>query len=85
MDIEFKRIKHGQMPGDLPKRMKIWMREGRAPFMAWPWPVVSEKQAKSFRRFLSEKSRTVQRRRDKREIENAREFEAAEADPGRSE
>ncbi len=54
MSNEFKRVKHGQKPGDLPKGFKIAMREKRIPIRA----------AKTFRKILSKKGRKVQRRRD---------------------
>lgn len=66
MLTEFKRVKHGQQPGDVPKRTKIAMREKFQEI---------GKAAKAFRRYLSEKSRTVQRRRDRRAYEREMEKE----------
>lgn len=66
---EHKRVKHGQQPGDIPKKMKIAMREKKAPIVVWSWHTITEKAAKNYRRMLVDRSRTVQRRRDKRACE----------------
>lgn len=69
---EHKRVKHGQQPGDLPRRTKIRMRERRgAIWLAGASHAyeLGEKVIKTFRKILQAKSRKVQRRRDKREIE----------------
>jgi hypothetical protein len=68
MKNEFKRVKHGQIPGDLGRKSKIAMREKRTPIQVRSDVVIEEKQAKSFRQTLTEKSKTVQRRRDKKAI-----------------
>jgi hypothetical protein len=62
---EFKRVKHGEQPGDLSRQTKIKMREGRTPFRVFPWQLINNNCAKEFRKYLIQKSRTVQRRRDK--------------------
>ena len=68
MKNEFKRVKHGQIPGDYRRKFKIAMREKRAPIQVTSDVVIEEKPAKLFRQFLTEKSKTVQRRRDKKAI-----------------
>jgi hypothetical protein len=68
MKNEFKRVKHGQIPGDLGRKSKIAMREKRTPIQVRSDVVIEETQAKSFRQTLTEKSKTVQRRRDKKAI-----------------
>lgn len=65
---EHKRVKHGQQPGDVDRWHKIDMREKRTPVYVFPWQTLNEACAKAFRRYLIDKSRTVQRRRDKRAI-----------------
>lgn len=65
---EHKRVKHGELPGDIARRGKIKMREKRA-FYAFPWQFMGRTVSKAFRRHLSEKGRTVQRRRDQRAID----------------
>lgn len=65
MSTEFKRVKHGHTPGDLPRRIKIAMREKRVPVKVFSWQIITVNQAKSFRRDLIKKSKTVQRRRDR--------------------
>ena len=69
MDSEFKRVKHGAVPGDVSKRIKIAMREKKMPVEVFPWYVIEDPCAKSFRKYLQEKSKKVQRRRNKKEIE----------------
>lgn len=66
---EHKRVKHRQEPGDVPKQVKIAMREKRTPIQLFPWQVISDEAAKTFRNVVKEKGRTVQRRRDKAAIE----------------
>lgn len=56
--MEHKRVKHGDLPGDVGKSKKIQMREKPA-----------TKRDKSFLRSIIEKGKTVQRRRDKKAIE----------------
>lgn len=72
MITEFKRVKHGELPGDISRWAKIRMRENKGrkgtAFNLWPWQRLNEKLSKSFRRYLLDKSRTVQRRRDKEAI-----------------
>lgn len=73
MLTEFKRVKHGQQPGDVAKRHKIRMREKQTPFRIWYsseyGQLMSNACGKAFRKFLQEKSRKRQRRRDAEEIE----------------
>lgn len=71
MLTEFKRIKHGQQPGDVSKRTKIKMREKKIPAAVSPWQTITAPQAKAFRRFLQHKSKKRQRQRDKEVIANA--------------
>ena len=79
MFSEHKRVKHGQQPGDITRDAKIAMRERRhlaiysrdenvGGFWYFPWQFISDKAAHAFRRELSERSRTVQRRRDRTAI-----------------
>ena len=68
MRTEFKRVKHGQLPGDNSRTLKIAMREKRTPIKVREDYVVEEKCAKAFRKDLVEKSKTAQRRRDKEAI-----------------
>ena len=68
MLTEFKRIKHGELPGDISRRAKIRMREIGDRFDVWPWQTISENCANTFRRFLQDKSKSRQRRRDKQAI-----------------
>ena len=65
---EHKRVKHGQIPGDVHRRVKIDMREKRVPIQASPWHLISQTCAKVYRRLLQDKSRTAQRQRDKKAI-----------------
>lgn len=67
---EHKRVKHGEQPGDISRAAKIHMRESSIEFNVFPWQTINWKCIKSFRKYLSDKGRTVQRRRDKREIAN---------------
>lgn len=62
---EFKRVKHGEQPGDLPRKAKIRLRE-LEPIQLFPRQILSRACAKAFRRYIAEKGKTVQRRRDKR-------------------
>lgn len=66
MMTEFKRVKHGQQPGDIPKQAKILLRERCVPVRLFPWQILTSACAKEFRLYLRDKGRTVQRRRDKR-------------------
>ena len=72
MQTEFKRIKHGEMPGDIHRKRKIAMREKHVPFVidygGGYGQEIDEKSAKTFRRFLQDKSKKRQRRRDKEVI-----------------
>lgn len=74
MLTEFKRVKHGELPGDISRRHLIAMREKRVPFRVYygggHFQQIGIKCAKVFRKNLTKKSRTVQRRRDKKEIES---------------
>lgn len=65
---EFKRVKHGELPGDVSRKTKIKMRERSLPFWIWPWQYISDKCIQSFRRDLRQKSKKRQRRRDKETI-----------------
>lgn len=57
---EHKRHKHGQQPGDLAKETKIRMIEDNVS----PYPTIMPNAAKTYKRFLSLKSKTQQRQRD---------------------
>jgi hypothetical protein len=65
---EHKRVKHGQHPGDVHKRVKIAMREKDSPIEVASWHTISDNAAKSYRKHIAKKGRKVQRRRDKKEI-----------------
>jgi phage gp16-like protein len=71
MRSEFKRVKHGQIPGDYGRQIKIAMREKRTPIKmvrsvdSW---VIGDNCAKVFRKDIVAKSKTVQRRRDKEAV-----------------
>lgn len=65
---EHKRVKHRHLPGDLPKRYKIAMREKKVPFLTALGQLIGVKQAAGYRRDLRKKAKTVQRRRDRRAI-----------------
>lgn len=71
MQTEFKRVKHGEQPGDVHRSAKIAMREKKTPIRIFPWQSLDDACAKSFRKYLQEKSKKVQRRRDKRAIEDS--------------
>ena len=64
----FKRVKHGQEPGDLPKKVKIAMREGKHIVLEPFKEAVKEKHAKAFRKIVIEKGKTKERQRGKKEI-----------------
>lgn len=64
---DHKRIKHGQLPGDVCKAEKIYLREKK------DWPsrgANSRKRAKSFCRMIYGKMRAVLKRRAREEIES---------------
>lgn len=63
-DARFKRKKHGHVPGDLSKRTKIAMREKRG----LP-QVITDAQAKAFRRDVQHNQRAQLKRRQMREME----------------
>jgi hypothetical protein len=69
---EFKRVKHGEILGTLHRRHLIRMRErGDAFHILYSsayWQEIDERQAKAFRRYLRDKSRKRQRRRDRETI-----------------
>jgi hypothetical protein len=60
----------GELPGDLPRRIKIAMLEGNVPIQAWPWQTINEKCAKSFRKDHHKKTEKRFRRNMKKEIED---------------
>lgn len=66
---EHKRVKHGHHPGDVSKKVKIAMREGKTPVVVRPGHTISEESANVYCRMLRKKGRKVQRRRDKHRIE----------------
>ena len=66
---EHKRVKHGEQPGDISRRRKIQLREMKPndeDIYPFPWQRLNFECAKSFRKYLKIKGRTVQRRRDKK-------------------
>lgn len=66
---EHKRVKHGHVPGDVPKSTKIRMREGKTPIFVSAWHTISEKAAKVYRKMLAKKGKKRQRRRDQERIQ----------------
>ena len=70
MLTEHKRVKHGEAPGDLNRAWLIALRELRGEFVLqpFPWQWLDERDGKVFRRGLADKSRKVQRRRDRQAI-----------------
>lgn len=70
MHNEFKRVKHGHLPGDVSKKRLIQMRETRGPvFIRYSSSyahIIGEAACKQFRKGLAEKSKKVQRRRNKK-------------------
>lgn len=66
---EHKRVKHKQAPGDISKENKIRMREKKTPIKIFEWHTISDDAAKVYRKMLQDKSKAVQRRRDKRRIQ----------------
>jgi hypothetical protein len=58
-DARFKRKKHGHVPGDVHKAVKISMREGQHPDKA---------RSKAFRRAVKDNQRAVIKRRTLREM-----------------
>ena len=66
---EHKRVKHGHVPGDIPKADKIAMRERRTPIFISAWHSISTKAAKVYRKMLQKKGKKRQRRRDQERIE----------------
>ncbi len=65
---EFKRVKHGQLPGDVHKSEKIAMREKLTP-KPLPYPgtlLTWTRRSKRYRKDLVLKSKSVQRQRDKK-------------------
>ena len=46
----YKRSKMGCLPGDVPKRYKIAMLEKDVPIQVWPWQIISDKAAKTYRK-----------------------------------
>lgn len=66
---EHRRVKHGEMPGDVSRRTKIAMREKPGVSHLFLSQTIGEACCRSFRSYLADKGRTVQRRRDRRTIE----------------
>ncbi len=70
MLTEHKRVKHGEAPGDLHRRWLIALRELRGEYVLqpFPWQTLDERDGMALRRGLADKSRKVQRRRDRRAV-----------------
>jgi len=66
---EHKRVKHGHVPGDIPKQYKIDMREKKTPVVIYTGHTISESAAKVYRKMLAKKSKKRQRRRDRERIQ----------------
>lgn len=66
----YRRIKHGEMPGDISRRSKIRLREMRTgeEVMVFPWQILGVKAAKAFFRYcIRVRERAVLKRRWKRD------------------
>lgn len=72
---EHKRIKHHSYPGDISKKHKIAMREKETPIKVSSCHIIEDEAAKSYRTNLKNRSKSVQRQRDKKEIRNSQEGE----------
>ncbi len=68
---EHKRIKHRSQPGDIAKRHKIAMREKKTPIIVSSCQEITEEGAKSYRKNLQDRSKSVQRQRNKKEIRDS--------------
>lgn len=59
MNANFKRTKHGQLPGDLPKAIKIRMRECKEPIEVYYGPghsqIINTNCIKKFRKDLAKR------------------------------
>jgi hypothetical protein len=67
IQTEHKRVKHGEQPGEISRLRKIQLREMRRDddyIYPFPWQRLDWKCAQSFRSYMKNKSKTVQRRRD---------------------
>lgn len=64
----YKRVKHGETSGSLHRSHIIAMREGNHGFEVFPWYTIGWAQMKALNRYMKEKTKTVQRRRDKRAV-----------------
>lgn len=64
---EHKRVKHGEQPGDVSRRRKIQMCEADhySRSIVTDHGQCLDDDVKPFKRYLAEKGRTVQRRRDR--------------------
>lgn len=65
---DFKKIKHHQSPGDIPKHDKIRMRESKLPFFIFAWQLMGEKAIRAFRNSLRIRERAVLKERTRKEI-----------------
>lgn len=65
---EHKRVKFGAEPGDVSLRRKIAMREGDT--RNYP-PYITDEIARGYKKELALKAKKVQRRRDKRAIQES--------------
>lgn len=74
---EHKRVKHGHVPGDISKKNKIAMREKDTPIVILYGKgvdgkryetVIEEKAAKSYRKFIRDKSKHFQKERDRKAV-----------------
>lgn len=74
LDKTYKKIKHGQVPGDMSKYAKAKMLE--KPSITWflfPWQKIRPTAAKAFRNMKRMKERAILKRRTKRMVENEKE------------
>jgi len=63
-----KRAKFGDLPGDLSKSIKIAMLEGNTPIEAFPWQIINDKCAKSYRKEFQKKANRKFRHNSEKDI-----------------
>ena len=70
MKTRYKRAKFGCLPGDLSKRVKIAMLEGSTPIEVFPWQIINDKCAKSYRKDFQKKANRKFRHTAEKEIKD---------------
>ena len=66
---KYKRSKFGCLPGDIPKRFKIAMLEKNVPIQVFPWQIISNKAAKTYRKDHQKKANRQHRHNADKEIQ----------------